>query len=176
VEVAPTEPPQDRDPGEIGGLKRDQFEKYKKLRRMVDNDAVQDLLERHGPKILDRSFPYLVVAARNRLRDRSRRGASRFETSTALLPDVGEKSQTWDPLTKVIGQENLQRLVAALSDMDDRDVLVVWRNVEGVPYSEIRSEWDARGFQPPSPSVQTLRKRNERALSKLRLQLADLRE
>ncbi len=141
---------------------------YQRLREIADPDDVHDLLARYGPGILDRGLPYLVVAARNRLRSRLRRGYSRFEVPTQdPLPDE-PTSRAWDPLTRLVASEQLTKLLSVLASMDDRDVLVVWRHVEGVADEEIRAEWDARGFLPRSPSVESIRKRRERARETLR--------
>ena len=55
---------------------------YERLSEIADQDAVHDLLVKYGPEILDRSLPYLVVAARNRVRSRLRSGAGRYEEAT----------------------------------------------------------------------------------------------
>jgi hypothetical protein len=144
---------------------------YKRLREIADPDAVHDLVASYGPGILDRGLPYLVVAARNRLHSRMRGGHNRFEIPTGNLPDT-EAISAWDPLARIAASEQLATLVSTLADMDDRDVLVVWRHAEGVPDDEIRAEWDARGFQPRSPSMASIRKRRERARTTLRALLA----
>jgi hypothetical protein len=141
---------------------------YQRLREIADPDDIHDLLAHYGPGILDRGLPYLVVAARNRLRSRLRRGYSRYEIPTDDPPLGEPTSRAWDPLTRLVASEQLTRLLAALASMDDRDVLVVWRNVEGVADEEIRAEWDARGYQPHTPSVESIRKRRERARETLR--------
>jgi hypothetical protein len=141
---------------------------YQRLREIADPDDIHDLLARYGPGILDRGLPYLVVAARNRLRSRLRRGYSRYEVPTEDPPPDEPTSRAWDPLTRLVASEQLTKLLSALASMDDRDILVVWRNVEGVADEEIRAEWDARGFQPRTPSAESIRKRRERARETLR--------
>jgi hypothetical protein len=141
---------------------------YQRLREIADPDDVHDLLARYGPGILDRGLPYLVAAARNRLRSRLRRGYGRFEVPTRDLSADQPTPRAWDPLVRLVASEQLTKLVSVLASMDDRDVLVVWRHAEGVPDEEIRAEWDARGFLPQSPSVESIRKRRERARATLR--------
>jgi hypothetical protein len=60
--------------------------RYAELLRVTDPDALHDLLVRRGPEILDRDLPYLVVAARNQLRGKMRRGAASHEIPST---DVG---------------------------------------------------------------------------------------
>ena len=149
-------------------LDAERLSTYQRLREIADPDDVHDLLVRYGPGILDRGLPYLVAAARNRLRSRLRRGYSRFEVPTQdPLPDQ-PTSRVWDPLTRLVASEQLTKLLSALASMDNRDVLVVWRHAEGVADEEIRAEWDARGFQPRTPSAESIRKRRERARETLR--------
>jgi hypothetical protein len=153
---------------ETNELDAERLRTYQQLREIADHDDVHDLLARYGPSILDRGLPYLVVAARNRLRSRLRRGYSRYEVPTQdPLPDE-PTSRVWDPLTRLVASEQLRKLLSELATMDDRDVLVVWRHAEGVADEEILAEWNARGFLPRMPSVGSIRKRRERARETLR--------
>lgn len=133
---------------------------------MSDSDALHDLLVRHGPGILDRDLPYLVVAARNQKRSTLRRGAARFETPS---PDVhiDEQRSLWDPLARVMADEALGQLLSALASLDPRDVLVLWSNAAGQSDAEIASQWDSLRFDPPNPSIESIRKRRQRARARL---------
>jgi hypothetical protein len=150
------------------------LERYRQLREVADPDAVQDLVARHGPAILDRSLPYLVVSARNEQRGRARKASARREVSYAAPPDQQLTPRTWDPLARVASNDQLRRVLEALASLDDRDVLVVWRRAEGVTDDEIRAEWDARGFMPPHPNDDAIRKRRERARARLRTMLGEV--
>jgi hypothetical protein len=138
--------------------------RYEKVRQVVDQDALHDLVARHGPAILDREFPYLVVAARNQLRSRLRR--LRRELSTAH--DDDQIADEADPLAVTLSHATFRTLLEALARLDDRDVLVLWRQAEGVQDQEVAAEWDARGFLPANPTGDALRKRRERARHRLR--------
>jgi hypothetical protein len=139
---------------------------YDKLRHVVDEDALHDLISRHGPAILDREFPYLVVAARNQVRGRLRRRAREValtDEASASLVDTGA-----DPETSVTRKISLQSLVDAMAESDDTDVLLLWRQAEGVPDDEVIAEWVARGLVSQGFSRAALRKQRQRARARLR--------
>lgn len=139
---------------------------YERLRRAADLDAIHDLLAKHGPQILDRGFPYLIVSARNRVRSQQRRAAIRREISS---DDVREAEfPFWDPFERIAQREDLRRVAEALAGLDDEEILVIWRHTEGRSDREIQAEWDEHGFEPPSPNPAYLRKRRERARKRLR--------
>ncbi len=153
-------------------LSDEHLRRYRELLRASDADAVHDLLVRHGPEILDRDLPYLVVAARHQLINSERRGASRFEIPLAEVPEQPtQEGSIWDPLASAIAMESTRELVRALAELDDRDVLVLWGRAANRSDEELAREWDRLGFTPSSPSTAAIRKRRERANVKVRQRL-----
>lgn len=140
---------------------------YRRLVTAVGEEALHDLVGRSGPSVLDLPFPYVVVAARNRLRDRQRLGHRTVTTDPSELPEV-PAAPSWDPLEIALTSDTLRRTLEALAEMDDRDVLVVWLHAQDRSDAEIAVTWDALGLQPPSPSEVAIRKRRERARAALR--------
>jgi len=139
---------------------------YRKLSRLTGLDALHQLIAAHGPEILDKGLPYLLVAARNWKRSALRRRAAHVEVS---VPDLDHlPSSLWDPFRQLEQKESLRAVLGALAELDDQDVLVVWRHAEGHSDEEIRREWNALGFEPRDPSVEYLRKRRQRARESLR--------
>lgn len=137
---------------------------YTKLLRAADHDSLHELIARHGVEILDRSLPYLFVAARNQLRSRQRR-----ERVRAHSREVDESaSSIWNPWDRLVDREALRRLAEAISSLAPEDRLLLMRKAEGATYAEIIEEWDQLGFSPIHPSAETLRKRRQRLLEKLR--------
>ena len=151
-----------------------QRQRYQALLEVSDPDALHDLLVRHGPGILDRDLPYLVVAARNQLRSKSRRGAPRHELPTEQIPEGQAEPSIWDPLARVISDERMEALLNALGELDPRDLLVVWSHAAGRSDAEIAAQWDQLGFDPHNPSEESIRKRRQRARGRLRERLAPL--
>jgi DNA-directed RNA polymerase specialized sigma24 family protein len=140
---------------------------YERLKNVADEDAVHDLIARHGPQFLDRDLPFLIVAARNQLRSRLRR--AHREHLALQMPDLADPSgDAYDAATGRIG---VDALLSALARLDPRDTLLLWRFAEGVPDKEIAAEWEARQLKPSNPSAAALRKRRERAREKLRSML-----
>jgi hypothetical protein len=137
---------------------------YRALTRAADLDAVHDLIVAKGAEVLDLPFPYLVVAARNRARDRYRR---RTREDLTGQPELGSTGSAWDPLELVVANDELRRTLERLAAMDDRDVLVVWSSANGLSDAEIVSAWNDLGFQPPDPTPDAIRKRRERARREL---------
>ncbi len=138
---------------------------YEKVRHLVDADALHDLIARVGPAILDREFPYIVVAARNELRGRLRRSAR--EVPLEEGDDYVEDHEA-NPEEAVIRRLSYRALLDALAELDDSEVLLLWRQAEGVSDEEVIAEWEARGFAKPGLTRATLRKRRERARRRLR--------
>jgi hypothetical protein len=152
-------------------LSADQSMRYAELLRVSDADALHELLLRHGPAILDRELPYLVVAAGNQRRSMARRGAASHEIPTTDIgADEGAHS-LWDPLASAIAREGFGELLTALGDLDPRDLLVLWSHAAGASDTEIAAQWDELQFNPPSPSIESIRKRRERARVQLRKRL-----
>ena len=140
---------------------------YRRLMAAVDEEALHDLVARSGPAVLELPFPYVVVAARNRRRDRERSERRSVPTEPAALPER-EAAPGWDPLEIALASDSLRRTLDALATMDDRDVLVVWLHAQDHSDVEIAEAWDALGLLPPSPSTESIRKRRERARAALR--------
>jgi hypothetical protein len=134
------------------------------------SEAIHDLIVRSGPAILDRGISYLIVAARRRRAETWRTEKRRRD----LLQQHGEEvaaalpQSVWDPDVILSANRALRCVVDALSELEDEDVLVVWRHAQGVRDDEIVKEWDERGFQPPAPTTDLIRKRRERARQALR--------
>jgi hypothetical protein len=141
---------------------------YVALSQAVDLDGLHDLIATKGMEILELPFPYLVVAARNRVRDRLRRQAREDPSASANTPDAAASPILWDPLELVMANDELRRTLEALAAMDDRDVLVVWLSAQGSSDEEIVAEWDSLGFAPSHPTLAAVRKRRERARAELR--------
>ena len=144
---------------------------YRALIAASDLESLHDLIARKGPEVLDLPFPYLVVAARNRLRDSLRRKVHEVplgseEGSVTPAPSV------WDPLEVALAKDELRRTLETLARMDDRDVLVVWLAARGVADEKIVAEWDSLGFEPRHPTLSAIRKRRERARAELRRRTA----
>jgi hypothetical protein len=146
-----------------------QLAHYRVLLESTDADSVHDLIVRQGPEILDRDLPYLIVAARNQLRSRMRRGPEHYDVPTSEVPATatGEGS-IWDPLARATTHETLRELALAMANLDPRDVLVLWSHANGHSDAEIVAEWDQLGFKPSSPTYVAIRKRRERAVQRLR--------
>jgi hypothetical protein len=146
-------------------------ERYSELLRVVDPDALHDLVVRHGPEILERDLPYLVVAARNQRRGKLRRGAARYEVPSADVRAGEAAGSVWDPLARVVARETLRELLAELAELDPRDVLALWSHAAGRTDAEIVAEWDALGFEPANPSEASIRQRRSRTRQRLRERL-----
>ncbi len=158
-------PMSDRDPKSDQSRDRRRRATYDKVRHVVDEDSLHDLIASYGPEFLDREFPYIVVAARNRLRSRLRR--IRPEESF-VEDDLSYFDDSWDPVDQIEIRTSFRDFLDALALLDDRDVLVLWRQAEGISDEEVVKEWDLRGFEPPNPSRGAIRKRRERARLRLR--------
>jgi hypothetical protein len=136
---------------------------YERLKRATDLDALHEIIAARGPSILDRGFPYLLVAARNRARSRHRQETRRSDAS----PEDSANRSRWDPFEQLSGRETLRRLLDCLAELADEDALILWRHAQGWSDDEILEEWKALGFEPREPSAALLRKRRERARNEL---------
>lgn len=141
---------------------------YRALTSASDMDALHDLVATKGIEVLDHPFPYLVVAARNRLRDRMRRADREMPMASLEFPEDHPAPSLWDPLDVAVGNDQLRKTLEVLASMDDRDVLVVWLAAKGSADEEIVRRWDELGFIPHHPSLAAIRKRRERARAELR--------
>jgi hypothetical protein len=151
----------DRDHSSLAGQR---IAHYRELLAASDADSVHDLVVRHGPEILDRDLPYLIVAARNQLRSEMRRGSSRYDTPVSEPPqETTVEGSAWDPLARVMAHERLRELAEAMAGLDPRDVLVLWAHAAGHSDAEIIEQWNRLGFSPLGPTAVAIRKRRERA-------------
>jgi hypothetical protein len=135
------------------------------VRNAFDRDALHSLIATHGAKILDKGVPYVLIAARNWQRSAHRRVEAHPEVP---VTEVTEPVSLWDPFQEIERKESLRALTTALSQLDDQEVLVVWRHAEGYTDLQIQREWDALGFEPRTPSEEYLRKRRQRAREHLK--------
>jgi hypothetical protein len=147
----------------------DRIETYRKLSSITDKDALHSVIAIHGAQILDKGLPYVLIAARNWQRSAHRRTAAHPEVPVTDLP---EPASLWDPFQELEQKESLRALASAFSQLDNQDVLVVWRHAEGYTDIQIQQEWDALGFEPRTPSEEYLRKRRQRARERLKTLLS----
>jgi hypothetical protein len=151
---------------------------YEHLRSRADLDAVHELVAKYGTAVLERGVPYVLVAARNRLRSDARRASATREVAVGNVESaVDPPNPLLDPFERVSRRPALRAVLAAMSQMDPADALIVWRTSEGVPDVEIVEEWNELGYEPTHPSAEYIRKRRERARQALRKRvLAELNE
>lgn len=132
-----------------------------------DIEAVHDLIAQHGIAVLDRGLPYVLVAARNRVRDRLR--------SEARHPSVplgdSEEDRTDDGVEDALRSMRLaaraERLAEALGRLSDRDAYVLWESARGTKDPEIAQGFVERGWDSRPVDRATIRKRRERATQRL---------
>jgi hypothetical protein len=67
-----------------------------------------------------------------------------------------------------MADEALGELLIELAELDPRDILVLWSTAAGRSDAEIAGEWDELQFQPSNPSPDLIRKRRERARTRMR--------
>lgn len=148
------------------------WEAYRTLLARADQDAAQDLLEQRGVDILRAGLPYLLVAVRNAVRSRERRGSGRFELPTDV--DLDRRSgPVWDPLERVIASQQLDAVVVAMAELAAVDAHIIWRTVEGMPDNELLVELERLDLPDRPTSQEALRKRRSRARARLRAAVAD---
>lgn len=155
-------------------LGEDSISRYRLLlQRMSESDAdsLSELLVRSGLHILDRDIPYILVALRNRTRDRVRR-ERRGEELAEALAQPGPIDAV-DPAAIVAGRDELQGVLAAMELLEERDRCLLWWHAAGLTDEEIRHRWVAAGFQPSAPSTAMLRQRRARARDHLRRQAGE---
>ena len=141
---------------------------YQLMDRVADQDSLQDLIVRHGPDVVDLPIPYLVTAARNQRVSQWRHTKRDRE---APLHESDGPSSFWDPAERVAASDELSRLLDALAERDNRDILVLWRHVQGATDDEILAEWTALGFEPGGITTDAIRQRRSRVRRALRTQL-----
>jgi hypothetical protein len=148
---------------------------YRRLRSTVDEDALHDLIARLGPEILDRDFPYLIVAARHRQLDTWRSQARRVhrEERSQRATIAGS---ALDPLEAAIADESLAELLIALSTLDERDSWLLWWAAQGHGAADLKHLWELAGFRPAGPSGAMLRQRLHRARQALASRLPSIDE
>jgi hypothetical protein len=146
----------------------DRIATYRLLASITDKDALHNVIATYGAQVLDKGLPYVLIAARNWQRSAHRRLAVHPEVP---LTDISEPVSLWDPFEQLQQKESLRALANALSQLDDPEILVVWRHAEGHTDAEIQQEWDALGFEPRNPTEEYLRKRRQRARERLKVLL-----
>jgi hypothetical protein len=131
----------------------------------LDAETLHQLLVEQGPDLLDASVPYLVVAAKHRSISAFRRDARRVELEErhSITHARGAGPFAIDPADIVVARSELAEVVEALGQLDPRYSWPLWWHAAGFSDDEIVALWNDAGFQPPNPSLPTLRKRRERA-------------
>lgn len=133
----------------------------------LDMDGLHQLLADRGAALLDKSVPYLLVAARNRVRSTYRRDSRRSELE---LEAEGPASSAYglDPATVVAQQAELDAVIIALGRLDPAYSWPLWWHAAGYSDDEIIQYWDEAGLEPSNPTAASIRKRRERARQQLR--------
>jgi hypothetical protein len=116
-------------------------------------------------------LPYLVAKARYEVLNRQRKAFQRHEISSGSLPDVATQSFEDAYVDWVIADSALRRVLEAVSQLSDEDVIILWRHVEGMSDQQIRDRWASWRLPTPAPSIAALRKRRERIRNRLRLEV-----
>lgn len=148
--------------------------KYQTLRSLVDEDSLHDVIATNGIEILDAEIPYLLVAARNRLR-RSWRATSRAAERLDLAVDVERPQSMFDPADAILRNEAAADLLRAISTLREEDQHVLWWSAAGMSTEEMVSRWAEAGLDAPAPSAQALRQRLHRARRRVVAALASER-
>jgi hypothetical protein len=168
--VAADTPPQPAPTKRRSSLADERERTYLALHRVADVDAVHDLVLRHGPDVLARELPYLIIATRNRLRDSLRQADARQRRETHIA--AGSTPAT-DPAAEVERTWARDRLISALARLSDADVIVLWRHAEGFDDRSVITELEAKGLVDTGLTEVALRKRRQRALERARTLLTD---
>jgi DNA-directed RNA polymerase specialized sigma24 family protein len=140
---------------------------YDEAVRRADLDTVHDLIAKHGPGILQRGLPYLLVAARNLARDRHRQARRRHESSIDNI-DVPDPTDGGDVQAALRLTALSSRLVEALGALGERDAVLLWEGARGSSDEAIAREFVRRGWDSQPASRAAIRKRRERATARLR--------
>lgn len=143
---------------------------YRRLAGFKDRDALHEALTRN-PSLLDRDVPTVIAAARFRGLDEHRKEARRARIVTESAAELLPSQLSLDPLQAVLAREELAQLRAALAELDQIDLLVVWLHASGHSDQEIADTWDALKLKPAAPSPAAIRKRRARVREQLRTQL-----
>jgi hypothetical protein len=144
---------------------------YRRLTRAEDPDAVHAVIARKGAEILERGFPYALIAARWH-RASEARAAARRESS---LREAGESLAglpPLDPFEACALDAASRELLVALAELSEVDAWIVWRFAEGLSDREIHGELVELELEVPAPGLAAIRKRRERARRWLRQRLA----
>lgn len=170
--VRVTEPPSDSPSDPRVATPNDErlSDRYRQLRARLsetDLESLSDLLVSAGLEILDRDVPYVLVALRNRTRDRIRR-EQRGQELAATSSAVAGPLDAADPAAIVASRSELEAVVSAMDQLEERDRWLLWWHAAGLSDDEIRLRWEAAGFTPPTPSRAMLRQRRARARDRLR--------
>jgi hypothetical protein len=99
----------------------------------------------------------------------------RRETPTSDFGELSAAAHAPSLVDQVITSLQARTLLEHLAALDDPDLLVIWRHAEGVSDVEIQAEWELAGYRPREPSLGYIRKRRERARTRLR-RLLDVAE
>jgi hypothetical protein len=143
------------------------------LKRGVDFSALTDLLLRYGPGLLDRDLPYLVTAIRRAAIDEQRREWRQARIAQRASEEPKHPSLLRDPAEVVLARSALSAAVGALATIDEADAWALWWHAAGFSDEEISQRWTEAGFKPTHPSAALLRKRRERARSRLRAEMEE---
>lgn len=145
-------------------------DRYRQLRaRLSDTDleSLSELLVSAGLEVLDRDVPYVLVALRNRTRDRVRRERRGQELAASSFVSAGPLDAA-DPAAIVASRAEFKTVAAAMELLDERDRWLLWWHAAGLTDEEIRVRWKAAGFVPAAPTTAMLRQRRARARARLR--------
>jgi hypothetical protein len=148
---------------------------YRGVATPTTRDGLHTLIAEKGPEFLNQGLPYVVYAARLRIRRDERRERRqqhllrmRFRGEAAPTEGVVPQTSCWDPYERAARSELLRNLIDALARLPDADAMILWRCAEGYSDREIVARWRQFGGSEPPPSEASVRKRRERAREALR--------
>lgn len=161
----------DDDPGAGDARERWSEQRLILARALLDEglslDRLTALLDEKGVDLLDNGLPYVLVAARNKLRSEERRERRRVELeSTAAGRDA---RSVLDPADEAIGRLELSATVTALAGLEPRESWPLWWHVAEVSDGEIALRCLDLGFDAKLASVETIKKRRQRLREQLRV-------
>ncbi len=148
------------------------LETYRRLERSASLDELHDRLladdareDRHYLEVLTNTPGYIRLRlALDRRKEWARdaeRRAKLERSGIAPLPPL-------DPLALLEQREVGERLVAAIAQLDSLDQRIVWHHAEGLTDREIHAQLVQDVGANVVPSVATIRKRRQRARTRLR--------
>jgi len=155
----------------------DPLEIYRRFERRPELEEVHErLISKASSKASDllsplrNTFSYVIERARldakSRVRAQARQAALALERSETL--------PALDPLAMLRQRDLAARLAQALATLSDIDAQIVWLHAEGYSDQEIHQRLAEKFPQRSSPSLESIRKRRERARKRLRETLAEL--